>query len=227
MNFTHSFLSPPEIIAETFEDGSRRYKTPEGNSYESVTTFISRNWDKSFLEKWKKRIGEAKAASESKRATSRGSKLHKVVETYLLNGEVRSQLNEHVLTKQLFVQIKPELNKINNIKLIEKSLYSDELKLAGTPDCIADYDNVLSTIDFKTSTKEKLEKYITTYWLQCSIYSTMFNERFGEMPNQSVIIMAVEEHPLPSVFIEPTYTGLQRLNEFLDNPNKFQEDLKK
>jgi hypothetical protein len=226
--FTHAFVETPELPVSTQEDGTRHYVTPAGQVYESVTTFIGKHWDKAFLVAWKKRLGEAKAEAEGLRARNRGSALHKTIEQYLLNDETyRQTLSTDPQTKVLFVQVKPKLNLINNIRMLEKSIYSDELKLAGTPDCIADYDGVLATIDFKGSTREKQEKWITTYWLQAAIYSVMYNERYGEMPQQSVILIATEEHPLPSVFIEPTYKGLQRLQEFMDNPIKFQADLKK
>lgn len=229
MIFNHAFVDAPPLPVQTAEDGVRHYVTPAGNQYDSVTTFISRHWDKGFLDAWKKRIGEAKANSESARARNRGSKLHKSVEQYLLNEdlELRKTLSAHVLTKTLFIQIKPLLNRINNIRMIEKPIWSDELKLAGTPDTIADFDNELATIDFKGSTRDKQEKWITTYWLQCAIYNTMYNERYGVMPAKSVIIMAVEDNPQPALFIEPAYKGLQRLQEFIDDPVKFQADLAK
>lgn len=224
--FTHRFVPTP-IVTVDESSGSRRYITPNGDSYQSVTKFISDNWDKSFLEKWKKKIGEGKAKSESLRATDRGQRLHKTTEFYLLNDEMRyrSSLNSDPWDKGLFLKIKPVLNKIDNIRCLEKSLYSDTLKLAGTPDIIGDFDNILSTIDLKTSGKDKLEEWITTYWLQCAIYSRMFAEMFGTMPAQSVIIMAVEDNPAPLVFIESSFKGQMRLQEFIDNPVLFQEKL--
>jgi len=226
MNFTHNFVDTPKVDLVELPEG-RRYLTPNGDLYKSVTTFIGENWDKSFLDKWKKKIGENKAASESLRATDRGSYLHKTCEKYLLNDEIeyKKALNDDILNKLLFLKIKPELNKISNIRCIEKSLYSDELRLAGTPDIIADYDGVFSTIDLKGSGKEKLEEYITTYWIQVAIYSRMYAELFGVMPQQSVIIMAVEDSPAPSVFIESSFKGQLRLNEFIDDPVGFQKRL--
>lgn len=224
--FTHNFVNTP-IVTVDESTGSRRYRTPSGEYYQSVTKFISDNWDKSFLDKWKKRIGDGKAKSESLRATDRGQRLHKTTEFYLLNDEdnYRRSLNSDPWDKGLFLKIKPELNKISNIRCLEKSLYSDSLKLAGTPDIIGDFDNLFSTIDLKTSGKDKLEEWITTYWLQCAIYSRMYEELFGVMPVQSVIIMAVEDNPAPAVFIESSFKGQMRLQAFIENPVLFQEKL--
>jgi genome maintenance exonuclease 1 len=57
--------------------------------------------------------------------------------------------------KVLFNQLKPELDKINNILALETPLWSKTLGLAGRTDCIAEYDGKLSIIDFKASSKEK------------------------------------------------------------------------
>jgi PD-(D/E)XK nuclease superfamily len=224
--FTHNFVTPP-VMSVDESDGSRMYVTPNGDKYESVTRFINRLWNKDFLEKWKKRIGEARARSESRHATDRGQALHKTTEAYLMNDELeyRKELNAHIPNKILFLKIKPALNRCSNIRLLEKSLYSDALKLAGTPDIIADFDGKLSTIDLKTSGKDKKEEWITTYWLQTAIYTRMFEERYGVLPEQSVIIMAVEDNPMPAVFIESTFTGQMRLQSFINDPIKFQEQL--
>ena len=226
MPFIHQFVEVPVVTVKESDEG-RKYLTPNGDLYESVTTFISRNWDKSFLFRWKKRVGETHAASEALRAADRGKILHKLSEYYLLNDieNYKININKSLTDKMFFLKIKPILDKINNIRLIEKSLYSDQLKLAGTPDIIAEFDNVLSTIDLKGSTRDKLEEYITTYWIQAAIYSRMYGELFGAMPEQSVIIMAIEDNPAPTVFIEPTIKGQIRLNEFLSDPVAFQKRL--
>ena len=62
----------------------------------------------------------------------------------------------------LFTVMKEELDKIDNIKIQEGSLYSDEYKVAGQVDCIADYDGKPCVIDFKTSTKERKKNGLKT-----------------------------------------------------------------
>ena len=54
----------------------------------------------------------------------------------------------------MFYHAKPELDKINNIHAIERTLYSEYLGLAGRVDCIGEYDGELAVIDFKTSEKD-------------------------------------------------------------------------
>ena len=96
------------------------------------------------------------------------------------------------LDKDLFNSTKNLLSRINNISLLEKTLYSDHLKSAGRVDCIGEFDNKLSVIDFKTSSKPKTENYITNYFMQGSAYAVMFEERTGIPISNIVIIMAVE-----------------------------------
>ena len=55
----------------------------------------------------------------------------------------------------LFKISKEKLKNINNIHALEGSLYSKHLGIAGTVDCIAEYDGELAIIDFKTSAKPK------------------------------------------------------------------------
>ena len=71
---------------------------------------------------------------------------------------------------------------------MEQHLYSDELKVAGQVDCIAEFDRCISIIDFKTSSKLKQEKHIWDYFMQASAYSYMFEDRTG-IPIQDVTIL--------------------------------------
>jgi genome maintenance exonuclease 1 len=90
---------------------------------------------------------------------------------------------------------------VNNIHALEIPLYSHHLKVAGRVDCIAEYDGQLSIIDFKTSSKLKEESWIKGYFMQCSAYAVMYEERTGIPVSQIVIMIAVDsEHP--QVFIK-------------------------
>ena len=69
------------------------------------------------------------------------------------------------LSDFLFKQAKPKLNLIDNIHAIEQPLYSLKLGVAGTVDCIAEYEGELAVIDFKTSKKPKPRKWIDHYFV--------------------------------------------------------------
>ncbi len=209
MAFIHKFVNAPQLTSTTREDGHRTYLTPEGFSYPSVTTILGELPNKG-LDNWRKRVGEKEAARISKAATTRGSNLHLVVEDYLWNRPLEFG---NPFTKNLFNKIKTTLDNINNIRLIEKPLYSNRLKMAGTPDCIAEYGGKLSVIDFKTSTTIKEEKWIGSYYCQTGAYTVMYDELFGEKPEQGVIIIAVEEANIPQVFIKDSKECFYMLRE--------------
>ena len=64
--------------------------------------------------------------------------------------------------------------------------------VAGTVDCIAEYEGELAVIDFKTSKKPKPEKWIEHYYVQCAAYACMLYEMTGIMVKKFVIIMSCE-----------------------------------
>ena len=95
--------------------------------------------------------------------------------------------------KVLFNQIKPELDKIQNIVAIETPLWSKTLGLAGRTDCIAEYDGKLSIIDFKASSKEKRKQDVESYFTQATAYALMFQERTGIIVENFAILISCED----------------------------------
>jgi len=73
--------------------------------------------------------------------------------------------------------------------------------MAGRVDVIAEFDGVLSVIDFKTSSKTKKREYVLDYFAQCTAYSMMYEELTGVPINQLVIIMGVTNEK-PQLFVE-------------------------
>ena len=115
--------------------------------------------------------------------------MHTLTEHYLKNEELPVV---KPLPDFLFKIAKPELNKIDNIHTLEGSLYSKELGVAGTVDCIAEYDGELAIIDFKTSAKPKPRDWIDGYFVQCAAYACMYYELTGIPVKKFVIIMSCE-----------------------------------
>ena len=195
-----------DLETETI-NGKRFYKTPEGLLYPSVTTITSQHGKDKIIE-WRKRVGEEEANRISTRASNRGTKVHKICENYLNNEEDYARTNPAHIHKTMpdtiamFKSLQPLLDEhVNNIHALEIPLYSHHLKVAGRVDCIAEYDGKLSIIDFKTSGRLKEESWIKGYFMQCSAYAVMYEERTGIPVSQIVIMIAVEsEHP--QVFIK-------------------------
>ena len=197
MTFTHcNFLGELELVKKE-TPGCRLYQLPDGNwvpSITSVTSFYNRD----IFIKWRKRIGLEEANRITKKATSRGTDFHEAVQEYLENKEVDWD-NYQPLTQFMFHHLKPELDKINNIHAIERTLYSEYLGLAGRVDCIAEYDGELAVIDFKTSTKIKPEKWVENYFVQEMFYASAYYE-LTEIPVKKLITLMVTPEGEVKVF---------------------------
>jgi len=205
--FTHIDIPElPKLTQKTLPGGKRYYITPEGNKYPSVTTMLGAK-PKPHLDHWRKMLGDDKAAKETRRCSDRGNAVHEMAEKYLNNVQ-RCTKGYH-----------PMLNKIDNIRAQEVQLYSDELKLAGTVDCIAEFRGILSIIDFKTSTNNKTHDMIHDYFKQCAAYALAWYEMTGELIEDIVIMISVENGLVPAVFKEKMETWLPALLEDIDKYN--------
>ena len=185
-------VSLPQLERETI-DGVRYYKIPDEEGlikFVSITSVTSHH-NKHIFEQWRKNVGEETANKINKAATTRGTELHSMVENYLLN--IPKLPEGSPIAKHLFRIISPELKKINNIYALENSLYSKILGIAGTVDCIAEYNGELAIIDFKTSKKPKPLKWIEHYFVQAAAYACMFYELTGIPVKKLVILMACED----------------------------------
>jgi genome maintenance exonuclease 1 len=186
--FTHIDLNLPELKRETI-DGVRYYNIGgENKKLVSITSVIS-HYSKEKFAKWRERVGEEEANRVTKRATSRGTDTHTLIENYLLNQDLPEV---QPISDHLFKIAKPTLNRINNIRTLEGALYSEVLGVAGTVDCIANFDEELAVIDFKTSAKPKPKEWVEGYFVQTMFYGMALYEMTGIPIKKLVIIMTCE-----------------------------------
>ena len=214
--FKHIPVDIEQLKRKNTEEG-RRYITPSGVLYPSITTILSHK-SKPFIDAWKKRVGEKEANKITRQATSRGTSIHKLVEYHLNNNLLKEQEGEEtlsILNKEMYLNLKGLLSKIDNIRCLEQNLYSDHLRLAGQVDCIAEYDGRLSVIDFKTSNKKKTRSHCYNYFIQCSAYAIMFEERTG-IPVDQIVILMTQQDDGPAVFVEKRDEFVPKLLEARD-----------
>ena len=188
--FNHIDIELPQLERETI-DGIRYYKVPDEDELIRLVsiTSVTSHFNKEIFINWRKKVGEEEAERVTKAATSRGTDMHLLVEHHLKNEKLP---DVQPLSDFLFKIAKSNLNKINNIYALEGSLYSKQLGIAGTVDCIAEYDGELAIIDFKTSKKPKPREWIEHYFVQCMAYGAMLYELTGISVKKLVIIMACE-----------------------------------
>lgn len=192
-NYIGSPLQPIDFAVQITEDGSgkRRYRTPTGQVFPSITTILS-IMSEVHLAKWRKRVGDVEADKIGKYARERGDAVHNLFEQYLKNKDPKEFLPKDPMLQMLFKQIRPRLDLIDQIQIQEKPLYSNRFELAGRCDTIAEYDGVLSVIDFKGSGKEKKEEWIENYFIQAAFYAYAYFERTGIKVPQIVIMISGE-----------------------------------
>jgi hypothetical protein len=206
--FTHKPRPSFPLATQINSKYSRKYETISGKLYPSITTILSATSDKSGIDRWRKSVGESVADFIVSNALDTGTRTHKLAEEYLNN---RPYSDSHSLLSEAHLnKLKPFLHKINHIYGTELALFSDIHSMAGTCDCVAEYDGKLSIIDFKTSRKEKREDWITNYFLQATAYSIMWEELTNIPINQIVILISGEDNTV---------------SEFVRDPNNYKEEL--
>lgn len=207
--FNHVPVEIDELKRISTSEG-RRYTTPKGLLYPSITTILSLK-SKAGIDAWRKRVGEKEANKITRIATTRGTSIHKLCENALRN-EPEDVSKLSILDQEMYSDFRPLLNDIDNIRALESTLYSDHLRLAGQVDCVAEYKGKLSVIDFKTSKKKKEKWMCENMFIQCSAYAIMFEERTGIPVDQTVILMAQEDEG-PVVFVEKRDNYVPKLIE--------------
>jgi len=200
----------PKTVGKNI-DGVRFYEI-DGTSYPSVTSVLSLLKGDS-LKEWRAKVGESVANWEMGRAARRGKAMHTIVEQYM-----KSQTTpiRDVLPLGLFKLIRPYVDQIDNVRLLESIMYSKKLTIAGQVDCVAEYNGKLSVIDFKSANKTREEGWIENYFLQTTAYAMMYEEIYGEKIEQIVVIIACEDG-VAQTFIKKTADYQQKLMESIDN----------
>lgn len=190
----------------------------EGNhKFPSITTVLGIK-DTDWLENWKASVGEDRAHAISSQASQTGTQIHHLCEMHLKNSvptftselmrakwlsQQTPKIDNHVFNR--FVRMKPILSRINNIQLQEIPLGSLKLRVAGTPDCIGEFDGELAVIDFKTSQHPKKSEWIRNYFIQETAYCIMFFEMFGVKIGKIVTLISCM-HGEDQIFIQhPRY----------------------
>ena len=195
--FTHNPVDIPELSTKNV-NRKRFYLTPDGGIFPSITTVLQVR-KREGLSEWRKKVGNDVANYISRTAAHRGTKVHHMCEDFLNN------------------QLRPFIKaNINNIYAQECGLWSDKYKVAGRVDCIAEYNGVISIIDFKTSTKEINDEWNESYYIQASAYAEMFEERTGIEINQ-IVILVVTEDGVVQEFVKTKDEYLPMLVEAIDD----------
>lgn len=183
------------------ETGSRLYLTPDGEKLPSVTTILSATMPKekaNGLREWRKSVGEKRAQEITTEAASRGTRMHKYLEGYVLTGALSPPgSNPYSIQSNRMAEkiIKHGLSNCSEFWGSEIPLYFPKI-YAGTTDLAGVHDGHEAILDFKQTNKPKKREHIEDYFLQLVFYGTAHNEVYNTNIKKGVILMcsAAEEY---------------------------------
>ena len=199
-NFKHEpiDLGYKDLVAKT-TDAGRKYAAPNGIKYPSITTVLS-ILSEDHIREWRARVGAEEANKIGRRASTRGTAVHSVLERYVDNEEDYFK-DANLIVKSNFMEVKEILDsRLTKVYAQEAALYSEHLGVAGRVDCVGVFDGKNSIIDYKTSAKTKKKDWCEGYFIQETAYAIMWEERTGMPITQLVTLIAGDEGA--QVFIE-------------------------
>lgn len=201
MIFEHRPIELFEPLKSLDLPGGRVYVTSSGDRYPSVTTVLGATSDKSGLDAWRARVGDAEADRVSREATRRGTAVHEMAETYLNNDPFWSA-GRASWDLDSFRDLARVLDRnVRTVYAQEAAVYSHRLRTAGRMDLFCQWNGVDSVVDFKTSRRRKQKSWITNYFVQGSFYAAAIMERTREPVKQIVIVIVVDDDE-PQIFVE-------------------------
>ena len=171
------------------EGDARLYLTPDGEALPSVTTILSKTKDKSFLKKWRAKVGEEEAEKIIRDSAKIGTALHLYIERFV-NGDKYKDLTEVGVQAEKMAQkiIDEAFKDITEIWGSEVHLYNPG-KYAGTTDMVGVYKGRPTIIDFKQSNRPKKREWVQDYLMQLAAYAAAHNAMFDTEIERGVVLM--------------------------------------
>jgi len=204
------------------DNGTRTYDV-NGTKLPSVTTILDKTKDKSYLDKWRAKVGNEEAERIKNLSSKRGTSMHKFIEKHI-TGAGYDDLTE------IGQQAKPMAQKIIDIGLTPVTeYYGSEISLyypglfAGSTDLVCIHNGKETIVDFKQANRPKREDWIQDYFLQIGAYAMAHDYVHGSNIEQGVIMVCTPD----LYFQEFRFEGdqmreyrhkfLERLNQFYSN----------
>jgi len=194
---TKKFIYPKSIRA--YYNGRRLYDIGD-EKLPSVTTILSETASeakKASLARWRQSVGQKQSEIISREASSRGSKLHELLEKFILNQLNLDLLGDNSLERLMSDQIIENgiRNKLSEVWGVEATLaYSGKRGFAGAADLIGIYEGHETILDFKQSNKPRKDEWNEdSYYLQLAGYSLCHNKTYGTNIDQGVILLCTKD----------------------------------
>lgn len=197
-------------ISRVEDNGKRHYLLPDGSKVPSITTILDKTKSeasKKALAGWRKSVGEKQAIQITTEASTRGTKMHSYLESYILTGEMKPIPTNPFAIPSWYMAAQVILSAFDNINEIwgsEVPVYFSGL-CAGTTDCVGLWKGQPAIIDFKQTNKPKIRKNIDDYFIQLAAYAICHNEMHGTDISSGVILMCVKPTVINNEYYTPQY----------------------
>ena len=216
----------PKSVRSLIND--ERHYDVSGMKLPSVTTVLSATQSpekKASLAKWRAKVGNEEAERVRVNSTDRGTRMHSILEGYLLDKPVldatENGAEAHRMAKAIIDQGLPDLSEINGSEAV---LYYPDL-YAGSSDLVGIYQGRDTIIDFKTTSRPRMDEWNTDYYLQGVAYLEAHNYVYKSDLDQVVLLCVT-----PDCFVQKfvlngarlrqyKWEWLKRLDEFYKNRN--------
>jgi len=188
-------------VSRTTVDGKRHYSLPDGTKVPSVTTILDATKPeekRQALADWRRRVGTVQAQQISTEASSRGTRMHKWLETYVKQGEMGLpgsnpfSVQSHSMAN--IIVFEGLANNVSEFWGVEVPVYYSGL-YAGTTDCIGVWRNSPAIMDFKQTNKIKKKEWIDDYFIQLAAYAMAHNNTYQTDIKTGVILMCSASEP--------------------------------
>lgn len=199
-------LLPRHSAKQVRENGKQYYVDSQGTQLPSVTTILNATKpqeDRERLLNWRQRVGVAEANQISGAASRRGTGTHKQIQRYLEGKE--SPCPNAILS--YWESIEPVLQDIDDVRLVEGTVFNYDLGYAGIVDCVASFRGIPCLCEWKTADKPKdsIER-LYDYPLQIAAYSSAVNhdyQSYGIKLEHGLIVVAIPNMPAEVFWFEP------------------------
>ena len=181
-----------QIPAQYKNVDRKRQLVFDGQAYPSVSTILAATKpeaDRLALQRWRKRVGYAQAQQISTQACRRGTSLHTAINYFLVGQDLPVDVTDNLY----WHSIKPVLESVGEVHLLESAVYHAEQGYAGRLDCLGTWQGELCIFDWKTASKPKKLDWITDYCLQVTAYTAAVNHLYDVQIERALIAIALED----------------------------------
>lgn len=197
----------PNIQARQIrENGNQYYVDESGDRFPSVTTILNATKpqaDRDRLFNWRQRVGTDEANKIAGTASRRGTKTHKHIQRYLLGEDTPCP----DASRPYWESIKPVLQNIDYVRLVEGSVFHYDLSYSGKVDCVASYKGIPCVCEWKTADKPKGSiKRLYEQPLQLVAYLGAVNQCYQDYSikiDHALLVVAIPETPAEIFWFEP------------------------